>query len=105
MTEYHGGAKCLTRVGLKNRFVTTTVIINLLVLTLIIYHHLNTGYTDWWVLGPYFAFVLFLALRARKLKSRVAELVDVAAMRVGLQRITSTRAAEPATPVAVAPAG
>ncbi len=35
VTEYHGGPKCLTRVALRNRFVTTTVIINLLVLTLL----------------------------------------------------------------------
>ena len=34
VTEYHGGPKCLTRVSLRNRFVTTTVIINLVALTL-----------------------------------------------------------------------
>jgi hypothetical protein len=62
VTEYHGGPKCLTRVGLKNRFVTTTVIINLMVLTLLIYHHLNTGSTDWWVIAPYFVFVGFLGV-------------------------------------------
>jgi len=32
-------------------------------------------------------FVLFLASRARALKSRVAELVDLAAYRAGLQRV------------------
>ena len=32
VTEYHGGAKCLTRARLRYRFVTTTVIINLLIL-------------------------------------------------------------------------
>jgi hypothetical protein len=32
-------------------------------------------------------FVVFLATRARALKSRVAELVDLAAQRAGLERI------------------
>ena len=104
VTEYHGGAKCLTRVGLKNRFVTTTVIINLMVLTLIIYHHLNTGSTDLWVVLPYLGFVAFLGLRARKLKNRVAELVDVAAARAGLQRIGRTGVTAVPAVVATAPA-
>src|SRR6266850_1144530 len=30
VTEYHGGAKCLTRVRLRSRFVPTTVIFNLI---------------------------------------------------------------------------
>src|SRR5881398_448178 len=37
VTEYHGGEKCLTRVRLRYRFVTTTVIINLVILSLLIY--------------------------------------------------------------------
>ena len=93
VTEYHGGGKCLTRVALRNRFVTTTVIINLVVLTLLIYHQLNTGSWDLWVLLGYLLFALFLAGRARKLKARVAELVDLAAHRAGLQRIARSRAA------------
>jgi O-antigen biosynthesis protein len=84
VTEYHGGAKCLTRVKLRNRFVATTVLINLIVLTLLIYHQLSTGSSDLWVLGPYAAFLVFIGLRARKLKKRVAELVDLAALRAGL---------------------
>ncbi len=95
VTEYHGGTKCLTRVGLRNRFVTTTVIINLVILMLLIYGQLNTPQSDLWVLVPYFAFVGFLASRARRLKRRVADLVDVAAHRVGLQPIQRARAAMP----------
>jgi len=87
VTEYHGGPKCLTRVKLLNRFVATTVLINLIVLTLLIYHQLITGRTDWAVLVPYAAFLAFVGWRARRLKRRVAELVDLAAYRVGLQRI------------------
>jgi len=97
VTEYHGGAQCLTRVALRNRFVTTTVIINLVALTLLIYHQLNTGHAEPLVLLSYAAFVGFLALRARLLKRRVAELVDLAAYRTGLKRIGRTRAATPAT--------
>jgi hypothetical protein len=92
VTEYHGGPKCLTRVGLRNRFVTTTVIMNLIILMLLIYGQLNTPEFDLWVLVPYFAFVAFLASRARRLKRRVADLVDVAAHRVGLQPIERARA-------------
>ncbi|HEX8280461.1 MAG TPA: glycosyltransferase, partial [Chthoniobacterales bacterium] len=89
VTEYHGGPKCLTRAGLRYRFVTTTVIINLVALTLLIYHQLNTAHAQFWVFVPYLLFLVFLALRARQLKSRVAELVDLAAYRAGLQRIGS----------------
>ncbi|MDQ6622046.1 MAG: glycosyltransferase [Verrucomicrobiota bacterium] len=87
VTEYHGGPKCLTRVAVCNRFVATTVIINLVILALLIYHQLNTVHAGLWILLPYFFFLLFLATRARILKSRVAELVDLAAYRAGLQRI------------------
>jgi len=96
VTEYHGGPKCLTRVGLRSRFVTTTVIINLVVLTLIIYHLLNTGSADLWVLLAYVGFLAFLAVRARKLRRRVAELADLAACRAGLQRIARSGVAAPA---------
>jgi hypothetical protein len=88
VTEYHGGPKCLTRVRLRYRFVTTTVIINLFFLAMIIYRDLNSGSVDLRVLIPYALFVLFLGTRARRLKRRVAEIVDVAANRLGLLRIT-----------------
>ena len=87
VTEYHGGPKCLTRVALRHRFVTTTVIINLILVSLYTYGQLHAPQFDLRVLLPYFLFVGFLAFRARRLKSRVAELVDVAAQRAGLQRL------------------
>ncbi|MEO5718085.1 MAG: hypothetical protein ABIR29_05880, partial [Chthoniobacterales bacterium] len=87
VTEYHGGPKCLTRVRLRYRFVTTTVILNLLFLAMIIYRDLNTGGIDLRILIPYGIFLLFLGTRARRLKRRVAEIVDVAAYRLGLQRV------------------
>ncbi|MGI8820429.1 MAG: glycosyltransferase [Chthoniobacterales bacterium] len=90
VTEYHGGPKCLTRVKLRSRFVATTVVINLLALALLIYHYLNTRSSDAWPLVPYFAFVGFLAWRSRRLQRRVGELIDLAAFRIGLQRIGRT---------------
>jgi hypothetical protein len=86
VTEYHGGAKCLTRVRLRNRFVTTTVIFNLVALSLLIYRQLNASHLDLWFIIPYLFFLVFLLTRARALKSRVAELVDLAAYRTGMQR-------------------
>ena len=97
VTEYHGGPKCLTRAGLDYRFVTTTVIINLVLITLLVYHELNAGHADFWLFALYFLFVAFLANRARALKSRVTELVDVAAFRAGLRRIPR-RTSAPETP-------
>jgi len=88
VTEYHGGAKCLTRVRLRNRLVTTTVIFSLIATSLLIYRQLNVSHVDLWFIGFYLLFLLFLATRARALKSRVAELVDLAAHRASLQRIT-----------------
>src|SRR2546426_10397119 len=37
VTEYHGSGKCLTRVRLRSRLVTTTVILNLVALALLVY--------------------------------------------------------------------
>jgi len=88
VTEYHGGGKCLTRVRLRSRFVTTTIIFNLVVLSLLIYRQLNISHVDLWAVVPYVLFLAFLWTRARLLKSRVAELVDLAAHRAGLQRVT-----------------
>jgi len=88
VTEYHGGGKCLTRVRLRNRLVTTTVIFSLIALSLLIYRQLNASHVELWSIGAYLLFLLFLWTRARALKSRVAELVDVAALRAGLQRVT-----------------
>jgi O-antigen biosynthesis protein len=87
VTEYHGNGKCLTRVRLRNRLVATTVIFILIALSLLVYRQLNVPHIDFWVTIPFLLFLAFLATRARLLKSRVAELVDLAARRVGLQRV------------------
>jgi hypothetical protein len=87
VTEYHGGPKCLTRVKLRSRLVTTTVIFNLIALSFFVYRQVNLSHIDLWFIVPYSLFLLFLTNRARALKSRVAELVDLAAYRAGLQRV------------------
>ena len=106
VTEYHGGGKCLTRVRLRSRRVTTTIIFNLIALSLLIYRQLNISHVELWSIVLYGLFLLFLWTRARALKSRVAELVDVAAHRAGLQRMmrkgkTAAPIAEQEMPVAV----
>jgi hypothetical protein len=53
----------------------------------LIYRQLNISHLELWSVVVYGLFLLFLWTRARALKSRVAELVDVAAHRAGLQRV------------------
>ncbi|HZI31938.1 MAG TPA: hypothetical protein VFF11_06335, partial [Candidatus Binatia bacterium] len=88
VTEDHGGGKKLTRVRLRSRFVTSTIIFSLIALSIVIYRQLHTSHLDLWSLIPFLIFLIFLASRARALKSRVAELIDLAAHRAGLQRMT-----------------
>jgi O-antigen biosynthesis protein len=102
VTEYHGDGKCLTRARLRYRFVPTTVIFSLIAVTLLIYRQLNTSHIDYWSIIPYALLLIFLANRARSLKKRVAELIDVAAYRAGLQRIF--KRGKPAAPAAMAEA-
>ena len=95
VTEYHGGGKQLTRVRLRNRFVTSTVIFGLLALSIVIYRQLHTSHLDLWSVIPFLLFLVFLGSRARALKARVAELVDLAGHRAGLQRVTRRGVAVP----------
>jgi hypothetical protein len=67
------------------------VIFNLIALSVLIYRQLTISQPDLWFIVPYSLFLIFLATRARALKKRVAELVDVAAHRAGLQRVVKNR--------------
>jgi hypothetical protein len=96
VTEYHGAGKCLTRVRLRNRMVITMIIFNLIAISLLIYHQVSVSRVDFWPIVFYGAFLGFLGTRARALKSRVAELVDLAAFRAGLQRVS--RKGKPVAP-------
>ena len=68
VTEYHGGGKYLTRVRLRNRFVTTTIIFNLIGLKFVgrppYFARRSLGF-----FVPYLLFLVFLWTRARLLSS------------------------------------
>lgn len=87
VTEYHGGPKCLTRVRLHYHAVATTILINTLILSVLLYRFAFTAHTDvvWWAL--YALLLGSFALRARRLKRRVADLVIHAAQRCELTRV------------------
>jgi len=87
VTEYHGGPKCLTRVRLHYHAVATTYLINALILAILLYRFAFTPNTDlfWW--GLYILLLGSFALRARRLKRRVADLVIHAAERCNLMRV------------------
>lgn len=97
VTEYHGGPKCLTRVQLKYCPVALTVLVNGLILSVLLYRQAFTSNRDpiWWAL--YALFLLFLFLRGRQLKRRVADLLIASAHRCGLQRVFGA-ASKPAPP-------
>ena len=99
VTEYHGGGKCLTRVRLGYKAVATTVLVNMIILSVLLYRLIFTGSLDhlWW--GGYGAVTLFFLWRAYRLKRRVAALVIAAANRCGLLRVSGKKsrpAPEPA---------
>ncbi len=54
---------------------------------MIIYRDLNSGSIDLRILISHVHICCFLRTRPRRLQRRVAEIVDVAAFRLGLQRI------------------
>jgi len=87
VTEYHGGPKCLTRVHLGTRMVATTLLINLILLSILGYREFFTPGSDWWLWVPYIIFVGVLFGRAWRLKRRVADLIGAAASRCGLKRM------------------
>ena len=88
VTEYHGGPKCLTRVHLRTRMVATTFLLSFILLGILAYQQFFIPEASLWPWIPYVLFELFLFLRARRLKRRVAELVGAAAARCGFTRIT-----------------
>ena len=90
VTEYHGGPKCLTRVHLRTRMVATTFLLSFILLGILSYQQFFIPEASLWPWIPYVLFELFLFLRARRLKRRVAELVGAAAARCGFTRITKT---------------
>ena len=87
VTEYHGGPKCLTRVRLRNQAVATTILINAVILSALLYRLAFTAHSDalWW--SAYAALLGMFALRARRLRRRVADLIIAAAGRCEMIRV------------------
>lgn len=86
VTEYHGGPKCLTRVRLRAVPTVSTVLIAAILFSIITYRTIATSNEDWWLRGGAVIFVIYLLIRAIRLKKRAAELIETAAGRCGLQR-------------------
>jgi hypothetical protein len=87
VTEYHGGPKCLTRVALRLRMGGANVLVNFLALSALAYQQFQGGGVPWWAGAAYAVFLVFLVVRARRLKRRVADLLAVAARHAGLERV------------------
>ena len=86
VTEYHGGPKCLTRVGLATRMVATTFLLHFLLLSFLIYWA-STGHAMGLPLALYAGVSLFVWSRGHRLKKRVAQLVEATGQRIGLKRV------------------
>lgn len=86
VTEYHGGPKCLTRVRLAIRMVATTFLLNLLLVCFLIYWA-ATGHGLLWPALLYLIIMGVIWSQGYVLKRRVAQLVEAAAQRCGLNRI------------------
>jgi hypothetical protein len=92
VTEYHGGPKCLTRVHLGWKPVVTTVLLNAVIISILLYRAANLPHFDLNFLGvllkvAYLIFLFSMFTRARRLKRRTAALIVAAANRVGLEQV------------------
>ena len=96
VTEYHGGPKCLTRVGLATRMVATTFLLNFLMLSFLIYWG-TTGHDLLWPGILYAGIMIGIWSRGYRLKKRVAQLVEASAQRIGLKRVDPRKGNKPET--------
>ena len=92
VTEYHGGPKCLTRVHLGFKPVVTTVLVNAVILSILLYRaaissNLDLGFSGIILKAAYLVFLISMFMRARRLKRRAAALIVAAANRTGLERV------------------
>jgi hypothetical protein len=94
VTEYHGGPKCLTRIRLTTRMVATTFLLNLLLVSFLIYWA-ATGRDLLWPGLLYGAIMLVIWWRGYRLKIRAAQLVEACAQRIGLKRVDPRRGNSP----------
>ena len=92
VTEYHGGPKCLTRARLGLMMVPTTFLVNVILLSALLYRRVFTNNTDHLLWLVYLGFVVWLAIRGYRMKRRVADLLIHAAQTVGLKRVAGKMA-------------
>ena len=95
VTEYHGGPKCLTRIGLATRMVATTFLLHFLLVSFLIYWA-STDHAMGLPLAIYAGVSLFVWSRGHRLKKRVAQLVEAAGQRIGLTRVDPRSGNKPA---------
>jgi len=95
VTEYHGGPKSLTRVRLTTQMVATTFLLNFLMVSFLIYW-MATGHELLWPGLVYAVIMLSIWTRGRRLKKRVAQLVEAAGQRLGLKRVDPRKGNSPA---------
>ena len=107
VTEYHGGPKCLTRTRLTYHPVVTTVLLNAIFIPVLLYRQFlaATPLHDYFWLAAYALFLLFVYYRGFRLKLRVADLVETAAHKCGLTRVTTRPQPAPAAKPTVEAAG
>jgi len=91
VTEYHGGPKCLTRVGLKYKMVATTFLANVVAISVLLYQLVFSEGKGWFLWALYLLFCMGLFFRAYVLKRRVADLIMHAAQNLGLKRISGAQ--------------
>ena len=91
VTEYHGGPKCLTRAGLRLRLGGAILLANLFAVGTLAWQQFLGDGVPWWGWAAYGAFLLFLGVRARRLKRRLGDLLTVAARQVGLEPVPTGR--------------
>jgi GT2 family glycosyltransferase len=91
VTEYHGGPKCLTRADLRLRLGGAILLANLFALGTLAWQQFLGDGVPWWGWAAYAVFLLFLGVRARRLKRRLGDLLTVAARQVGLEPVPTGR--------------
>jgi hypothetical protein len=88
VTEYHGGPKCLTRVRLEFGPVITTVLINAIAASVVLYRKVFLDLNEPVLWSLYGMLLMWLLARGWRLKRRVAELVIAAGNRCEMVRVS-----------------
>jgi apolipoprotein N-acyltransferase len=91
MTEIYPHGRRLTRLGNFLNVSTFSSLVGGLLLTFAIVTMLTRPATSLWILGVVSFFALIWLIHGLRLRHRLAELVEVAAIRAGLQPVGKSR--------------